>query len=203
MHFITNLISPPHAPEAIDAYLEFGDKQLVLACRRGEAAAWSVLVNRYQRLIYSIPRRAGLDEDHAGEVFQRTFFKLMQNLHQIEHPERVRAWLVTTARRETLRLIQQVSAEQPLSSLDVTPDEEHDRLPGEDLERLEEQHLIQQALAQMDERCRHLLLLLFFRPEPVPYAQISAALGMAETSLSPTRTRCLQKLRRILREMDF
>ena len=50
--------------------MEPTDEALVLACRRGDAAAWETLVARYQRLIYSIPRRAGLAEDLAADVFQ-------------------------------------------------------------------------------------------------------------------------------------
>lgn len=37
------------------------DAELVRACQRGDATAWETLVRRYQRLIYAIPRRAGLN----------------------------------------------------------------------------------------------------------------------------------------------
>jgi hypothetical protein len=35
------------------------------------------LVKRYQRMIYAIPRRAGLDDDGCAYVFQRTFALLV------------------------------------------------------------------------------------------------------------------------------
>jgi len=40
--------------------MESTDKELLLACRSGDEAAWEALVNRYQRLIYADPpsRRA-------------------------------------------------------------------------------------------------------------------------------------------------
>jgi DNA-directed RNA polymerase specialized sigma24 family protein len=47
--------------------------------------------------------RAGLDEDQAAEVFQYTFTALFEHLDRIQQPERVKAWLATTARREALR----------------------------------------------------------------------------------------------------
>src|SRR4030095_15571393 len=81
------------------------DLQLVLACRRGDQLAWERLIQRYQRLIYAIPLRAGLDEDHAAEIFPDVFTSLLQNLNDIEEPEKLQAWLVTTARRKTLRTI--------------------------------------------------------------------------------------------------
>src|SRR5215210_1787560 len=85
--------------------MERTDEQLLLACRRGEEAAWEALVTRYQRLIFTVARRAGLDEDLAAEVFQDVFATLLENIDSIEQPSRLHAWLVTTARRKTWRLI--------------------------------------------------------------------------------------------------
>jgi RNA polymerase sigma factor (sigma-70 family) len=79
------------------------DLELVLACRRGDQLAWEKLIRRYQRLIYAIPLRGGLGEDQAAEIFQDVFTTLFEKLHNIHEPERLHAWLVTTARRKTLR----------------------------------------------------------------------------------------------------
>jgi len=168
------------------------------------------LVNRYQRLIYSIPRRAGLDDDACADVFQRTFALLVEHLDHIVQPERVRAWLVTTARRETQRLSQKVSRMQPLVAetheeevetpdilLDPSP------LPDQVIAELEEQHLVRVALAKLDERCNRLLTLLFYQPEPMPYDQIAASLGISVGSIGPTRARCLQKLGKLLKDIGF
>src|SRR6185369_10459100 len=85
--------------------MEETDLQLVLACRRGDELAWERLIRRYQRLIYAIPLRDGLDHAQAAEVFQEVFTTLFQKLNDLEQPERLHAWLVTTARRKTWRAI--------------------------------------------------------------------------------------------------
>src|SRR5215218_8141895 len=85
--------------------MEDSDLQLVLSCRRGDQLAWEKLIRRYQRLIYAIPRRAGLDDDQAAEIFQDVFTTFFQKLNDIEEPEKLQAWLVTTARRKTWRHI--------------------------------------------------------------------------------------------------
>jgi DNA-directed RNA polymerase specialized sigma24 family protein len=85
-------------------YHELSDEDLVALCRRGEQGAWSVMVRRFQRLIYTIPRRARLPEQLAAEVFQLTFSRLFEHIDRLDQPARVRAWLVTTARRETLKV---------------------------------------------------------------------------------------------------
>jgi RNA polymerase sigma factor (sigma-70 family) len=175
------------------------DLELVSACRRGDQLAWEKLIRRYQRLIYAIPIRAGLDEDQAAEIFQDVFTTLFQKLNDIEEPERLQAWLVTTARRKTWRTISRAhsSSEADLSDAAAVRDEAP--LPDEQLFILEEQHRIRVALASLDERCRNLLQMLFYRAEPPSYAEIAAALGIREGSIGPTRARCLEKLLRMLK----
>jgi RNA polymerase sigma factor (sigma-70 family) len=186
--------------------MEPSDEALVLACRRGDAAAWETLIARYQRLVFSIPRRAGLDADLSAEVFQQVFTALLERLDHIEQPMYIGAWLATTARREARR-VRRREHNGTFTSRD-REDKDDDildtaLLPDELLLRLEEQHKVRAALASLDDRCRRLLILLFYRPDPVPYAEIAATIGMTEGSIGPTRARCLQKLCRILDAAGF
>jgi RNA polymerase sigma factor (sigma-70 family) len=186
--------------------MEDSDLQLVLACRRGDQLAWEKLIRRYQRLIYAIPRRAGLDEDLAEEIFQDVFTTFFQKLNDIDEPERLQAWLVTTARRKTLRTISKMrgqsaserNIDEPADEVARIPDDAP--LPDEQLQILEEQHRIRTALSFLDPRCRNLLQMLFYRSEPASYAEIAAALGIPEGSIGPTRARCLGKLLQILKK---
>lgn len=180
---------------------------LLRACRAGDAAAWETLVRRYQRLIYSIPRRARLSEDQAAEVFQRVCIALFEHIDRIDQPERLAAWLATTARRESWRQIRQQRATLSLDLADEDNNEvvqlaDDTLLPDELLEQLERQHEVRQALLALNERCRQLLTLLFLRDEPLAYATIAARLGVPEGSIGPTRARCLRKLQQILEERD-
>jgi RNA polymerase sigma factor (sigma-70 family) len=180
------------------------DLQLVLACRRGDQLAWERLIQRYQRLIYAIPLRAGLDEDHAAEILQDVFTTLFQKLNDIEEPDKLQAWLVTTARRKTLRTISKAHG-QPRSDVNSETSEaalvrDEAPLPDEQLMMLEEQHRVRTAVSLLDERCRSLLQMLFYRSEPPSYAEIAAFLGIPEGSIGPTRARCLAKLLQILKK---
>src|SRR5919106_2208679 len=188
--------------------MDDSDLQLVLACRLGDELAWEKLVRRYQRLIYAIPRRAGLNEDQAAEIFQDVFTTLFEKLNDIEEPDRLQAWLVTTTRRRTLRTISRMpdrtrsgdsdneDANKAAAMRDQSP------LPDEQLLILEEQQRIRAAVSQLDERCQTLVQLLFYQPEPPSYAEVAKVLGVPEGSIGPTRARCLDKLLRILTKMD-
>jgi RNA polymerase sigma factor (sigma-70 family) len=186
--------------------MDRSDSELVAACRRGDEEAWQVLVLRYQRLIYTIPIRAGLDTDTAAEVFQFVFTKLYQSLPTIDRGDRIRAWLVTTAKRETIRLVQQ-AAKVPaqVSTEDEVALETPDNLPlpVEVLQKLEEEHMVRAALEQIGERCRTLLTLLYFQETPPTYMEIAAALGIPVGSIGPYRARCLQQIRTRLLESGF
>ena len=180
--------------------MALNDERLLQACRGGDESAWEALVERYQRLIYAIPRRAGLDTDQSAEVFQEVFTTLFEKLDDIEQPERLQAWLVTTARRKTWRLISREkrlrnpAGDDPESEPELDKLADPSALPDEVLISLEEQHRVRRALEELDERCRKLLTMLFYQPETPTYAEIAEATGTPEGSIGPTRARCLKKL---------
>jgi DNA-directed RNA polymerase specialized sigma24 family protein len=113
-------------------------------------------------------------------VFQRVFEKLVKHLDQIEQPNRLGAWLATTTCRETMRLSQREDSTQRLIDDDCA-DEINELpcetlLPDEILLRLEEQHPVRTAVSALDERCRCLLTLLFYRSDPPSSAEVATAL---------------------------
>jgi RNA polymerase sigma factor (sigma-70 family) len=191
---------------------DLSDDALVQACRAGQQGAWATLVRRFQRLVYTVPRRAGLSEAQAADVFQTAFQRLHEHLHRIDDASRVRAWLVTTAKRESLRLLAEGQRQ-----VDLTPaaDEDGDgagtdpldRLPDpaplqdEQLAALQELARMRQAVDRLDPRSRQFVELLFLQDEPLPYAEIAARLGIAEGSIGPTRARCLAKLRKLMQDL--
>ena len=109
--------------------IEASDAALVRACRRGNEEAWEALVHRYQRFVHSIPRRAGLDDDAAADVFQEVFVALVQGLDKIDDPDRVGAWILTTAKRATWRTVRRRIAAR---TGQTTLDEEAEEVPDVD-----------------------------------------------------------------------
>jgi RNA polymerase sigma factor (sigma-70 family) len=193
-------------PYSWENFMQPSDTALIEASRNGDSHAWQQLVERYQRLIYTIPRRAGFDESHAGEIFQRVFAKLVANIHRIEQPERIQAWLVTTAKRETLRMVDKekrfATTSHDLSEQESLPDT-LTPVPDEVVEQLEEQNQVRLAVEQIGDKCRRLLTLLFYQSEPLAYSDIAHELGIAEGSIGPTRARCLQKVQKVLLQNGF
>ena len=185
--------------------MEPSDEALVLACHSGDAIAWEALIERYQRLVYAIARHAGLDHEQSADVFQSVFTLLFEALNKIEQPALIGAWLATTARHEAWRFSrrERMARFASLDAPDLAEPRADGLLPEALMLRLEEQHQVRTAIASLDERCRRLLILLFYRTDTAPYAEIAATLGMNEGSIGPTRARCLGKLRDLLDERHF
>ena len=185
--------------------LEKSDAELVRACRGGDEAAWDTLVNRYQRLIFTIPRRAGLSEEQAADVFQEVFLTLFEKLNEIKQPDKIRSWIVTTAKFKTWGAVR---SQKGFSQFSPATEEEMeaemanllDKSPLADdvLIELEQQHQIRTALEELEERCRQILSMIYLQDAAASYAEVAAAIGVGETSISPMRARCLQKLAKIL-----
>lgn len=179
------------------------DAELVSLCVKGDQSAWDTLVDRYQRLIYAIPRRAGLSDEQASDVFQEVFLTLLQKIDEIEQPDRIRSWIVTTAKFKTWGIVRgekgfyspetEEEMEAEMASIrDNTP------LADDMLIELEEQHLIRTALLELEERCQKIITMIYLRDPAASYVEVAAAIDVGETSISPLRSRCLKKLEKIL-----
>lgn len=179
------------------------DARIVKRCRAGEQAAWNELVEKYQRLIYAIPRRAGLTEEQAADVFQEVFVTLLEKIDAIEQPDRIRSWIVTTAKFKTWGVIRgskghySPETEEEMEA-EMAAIRDSGPLADDMLIELEEQHLIRAALTKIEERCRTILSMIYLTDPSASYAEVAAAIGVGETSISPLRSRCLKKLEKEL-----
>lgn len=175
------------------------DAVFVARCLEGRADAWGALVDRYTRLVRSIPRRYGLDDADADDVAQATFMQLHRSLDRLRDAERLSSWLITTAHRESWRVGRrrpELSAHLHETIADVgTPD-------ATDVARWEREQAVRRALGELGGRCEALLTRLFRDPSP-DYTGIARDLEMAVGSIGPTRARCFEKLAPILRRLGL
>jgi DNA-directed RNA polymerase specialized sigma24 family protein len=77
----------------------------VAAARDGDREAWDQLVERFAPAVWDAARKQGLSTADAARVSQATWLRLLEHLHFIERPDSIGAWLVTAARRESIRLL--------------------------------------------------------------------------------------------------
>jgi RNA polymerase sigma factor (sigma-70 family) len=167
---------------------------MVTRARHGDQQAWDTLVERYAPLVWSICRRYRLSRDDADDVGQTVWLRLVSRLDQVRDPAALTGWIATTTRRECGK-VRQATRPWPTArwELDTIPDIGTESAESQ-LLAAERHAALRQAFSCLPPHCQQLLAMLIEDP-PVPYAQISARLGIPAGSIGPTRRRCLHKLR--------
>lgn len=178
---------------------------LVRAAARGDSEAWESIVRRFSGLVWAVTRGYRLGPADAADVFQTTWLRLAEHLERIKDPERVGAWLATTARRESLRVAQAstkmvLADDATLVSLgQVEHHSPEEAVLDAEQAMLDSQRARQlwRAFRELSARCQRLLRVLMASPPP-SYAEVAAALDMPVGSIGPSRARCLGRLRLML-----
>lgn len=180
------------------------DYDLLQGCRQGDRRAWEAVLKRYERLVFSIPLTYGLTEADAADVTQTTFTIFMQSLDRLHDDSRLAAWLSTVAKRHTWRLLGRRRREQPDPQEDLADQPTLLTRPDthNPVDRMATLEWLDQGFTLISERCRDLLLALYFDPDEPSYADIAARFGMAIGSIGPTRARCLARMKQALDTMS-
>jgi RNA polymerase sigma factor (sigma-70 family) len=167
---------------------------LVARAASGDQAAWDKLVERYAGLVWSVIRGHGMYGEAAADVSQTAWLRLVEHLGRLREPERVGAWLATTARHECLRVLRKAGRQVLVSDVPEAPDDNPVADVDAGLLAGERREAVLAALAAVPPRCQQLLRLLLVDPA-LSYDEISEILGIPKGSIGPTRARCLDHVR--------
>lgn len=188
-----------NAPPAIASE----DARLVQQCLSGDENAWNELIDRYKRLIYSVPVKQGLSPQDAQDIFQAVCVDLFTNLDKLRKVESLRSWLITVATHKCYHVRRQHRGDVELDALEQDIIEEIAVAPNEMLQELEQEQMVRDAVKMLPARCAELVRLLFFEQPPLPYNELARRLGLATGSIGFIRGRCLNRLQKILSELGF
>jgi RNA polymerase sigma factor (sigma-70 family) len=194
----------PASPKAVtNTQSSLRDQLLVEDCLRGKQEAWSVLIDKYKNLIFSIPVKRGFSNDDTADIFQAVCLALVSELPRLRDPRALPAWLIQTTSHKCFRWNEQrrryVHAEfQEETLADSSP-----KIPEEVLRELEREQMVRDAMSELPTDCKRLVELLFYRTPPPSYDDLAMALEIPKGSIGPTRMRCLEKLRRLLEKNGF
>ncbi len=183
--------------------LESDDAALIERCQAGDQNAWFQLLDKYRRLILSIPLRYGASRDEAADIFQAVSIDLFSSLGQLREPGALPAWLVQVASHRCFHWRQERSrrAEEDLGEMGETLPSE-DPLAAEAIEAEEQIESVRKAIAKLPQRYQELVYMLFYEQPPRSYQEVAAHLGLSTGSIGFLRGRCLRRLQRILEEMS-
>ncbi len=181
--------SPPRASHC-------NDPILIQRCLRGDELAWGELVERYSRLVYSIPRRSGLSQEDAEDIFQNVFVIVLRELKTLRQQDRFSAWLITVTHRETVRWIKRQSRGGPVDDVPDIPALE------ETLRQFEREEILRQAVDMLETRERAVIMALL-SDEELSFDQLADTLHLPRGSIGYYRKRGLEHLRKNLKKLGF
>jgi RNA polymerase sigma factor (sigma-70 family) len=185
-------ISADTPDSMVDPLLGIGD---------GNPAVWDEILGRYGKLVSTTVRSFRLQEADALDAVQMTWLRLAENVHRVQFPERLGGWLMTTARRECLRILRQAKLGQNLT--DVAPETVSDPSAGPE-QRAIDVHTTRTLWKLIDELPprRRTLLRMLFSDSPYSYNEVARIAGIPLGGIGPTRARTLRQLRDKLDEHE-
>lgn len=169
-------------------------KSLITEAGNGEWGAWQEIISRYGRLVMHTAMTTGLSRSDAADAAQLTWLRLWEHGHQIREPDRLASWLVSTARREAIRLA--TGARYYVLSAD--PSTEHGGsgagITG-DAYAVDEEYdgIVEQALHRLPASYQTLLRLLSSNFE-LSYSEVARVMGLPIGSIGPMRMRAIRML---------
>ena len=175
------------------------DRELVASCLSGDEQAWSELIDRYNRLIFSIPLKQGLTREEAADIFQAVCLDLVAELPRLRDPQALPAWLIQTTRHKVSkwrRRNDRYVADEGTHT-ENAPAPEAD-MPDALIREVQQAQALRDAVAALSDRCQRMVQMLFFETPSRPYKDVASALGVATGSIGFLRSRCLDRLRSAL-----
>ena len=169
------------------------DSELLRRCRRHDPEAWAGLVGRYERLVYTVARRAGLDAEDAADVTHATFVALVEALHHLPEDVRLASWLMTVARRQVWSI---GNLNGRSAALGIVHEPVADPL-ADPFADWETATALQDALSTLGGMSRELLIALYFEGEAPSHATVARLFGRPVAAIGQMRGRCLEELRMI------
>jgi RNA polymerase sigma factor (sigma-70 family) len=157
-----------------------------------DEVAWTRLIERFDPVLRGIGRSYRLSPSDVDDVVQATWLRLHEHIHGIREPSAIAGWLATTARRESLRLLQAQFRE---STTETLPDGPGGVEPEIELLAAERRDVLNRALRTLPEHHRRLMTMLVSDPTP-DYEELSTLLEMPTGSIGPLRARSLARLQR-------
>jgi len=185
---------------------EPSDAELVRRAKAGELDAFEALINRHERRVYSLALRMMRHEQDAEDVTQQTFLSVVEHLAGFREEASFSTWLLRIATHAALKVIRKRKGLDTVSLEEATEDPENlDSIPHPEfiadwrqspeqlVPRNETRRLLNEALAQLDEK--HRLVFLLRDVEGFSVKETADALGLSEANVKVRLLRARLQLR--------
>jgi RNA polymerase sigma factor (sigma-70 family) len=166
--------------------------ELLLRIGDSDPTAWDEIVHRYGKFVSATVRSFRLQDADALDAAQTTWLRLAEHVHEIQHPDRLAGWLITTARRECLHILRQTKFTLFDAAAETVT--EPSAGPEQDIIDADTTRILWNFVSQLSPRQQAVLRALFTH-HPRTYAEATRITGIPPGGIGPTRARALIQLR--------
>ncbi|MCF7560372.1 sigma-70 family RNA polymerase sigma factor [Sabulilitoribacter multivorans] len=176
------------------------DQHYINLIIKGDTNAFSVLVNRYKDLVYTLTLRMLKNREEAEEVAQDTFIKAYKSLSRFKGDSKFSTWIYKIAYNTSLDRIKK--NKKYINDVAINEFTEHQVKTMdnalEKLENNEREQAIQDCIALLPSDDSFLLTLYYF--EDLSLEEISEAIGLTPNNVKVKLFRSRKKLATILKQ---
>ena len=174
------------------------DVQLIRKILSGNDAAFSLLVEKYQKSVHALAWRKIQDFHHAEEIMQDTFLRAYKKLPTLKNPDQFAGWLHVIANRLCIDWMR--SQKSVMQSLEDTPIEEieessytHHISEQRMTERTEHYHeLVKRLLEKLPENERAVVTLFYL--DEMSTKEIGKFMGVSVNTITSRLHRARKRL---------
>ena len=168
--------------ELLDLYSSGNDSEKI----------FSVIVDKYQRQLYSIIRKMVIDHNDAQDILQNTFIKAWKNLSGFNRQSKLYTWLYRIAVNETMTFLNARKKRflVPLSTQEYNLTEKLESDPWFDGDEAVKK--FQKAILTLPNKQRIVFNMRYY--EEMHYEQMSEILGTSEGALKASYHHAAKKI---------
>ena len=189
-----------------DSTTAISTAELVRLAQAGDLSAFETLVSWHERQVYSIAFRMLQNVHDAEDVTQQTFLSAIEHLKNFRGDASFATWIYRIATHAALKVIRKRKALTTVSLEEATePQEDYDGIahpefiadwkqsPEQLVERNETQRLLDEALAQLEDK--HRLVFVLRDVEGLSIKETADTLGLSEANVKVRLLRARLQLR--------
>ena len=176
------------------------DNELVAAVLRGDRHAANTLVERYQKLVFSVAFRIVMNRTDAEDLVQSIFIRVFGGLKTFVPGTDFKSWLYTIAFNTSLNAQKQAKRQQTVARKASAEAPQSDRSdPGAGLMSNEAREVIEEAIGQLPEEQRVVLHLRL--REGLTHEEIAKIVKVPPATVTSRLFLARKKLERLLRNV--
>jgi RNA polymerase sigma-70 factor (ECF subfamily) len=179
--------------------MEPTDNNLMLAVKSGDPEPFALLFDRYQRRLFEFFYRFSGDAASSEDLVQEVFLRMLKYRHSFRADSDFRPWMYQIARAVRIDRFNAHRGEQSLPESAADTLQSRSSGPFQHLMNAERLSALQQALLELPEEKRELLILARF--QELKYEEIGSLLEVETGTIKVRVHRAMLELREILQRI--